>query len=222
MHLSHVKICGITRRADALFCVDAGTGALGAVFYAKSPRNVTAEQARDLFDGLPPEIARVGVFVDATAEFMLQTAREACLSTIQMHGEEPAETILAVAQAGVHVVKVLKTTGDDLLAAARAIPPKVDILVECGKGVLPGGNAAIWDWSKAAPLADFRPFAIAGGLHPENLAVAARLSRASAFDVSSGVEVSPGIKDEAAVRAFLRAADELPVASPPFSWKGSP
>ncbi|NCA83415.1 MAG: phosphoribosylanthranilate isomerase [Opitutae bacterium] len=221
MPLPFIKICGITRRPDARFCAEAGAGALGAVFYEKSPRYVSPAQARYLFEDVPAQIARVGVFVDASPGAMIATARAAALDTVQMHGEEPMESIRAVMDAGFHVVKVLDRLGDDLLAAARALPPQVGLLVECGKGVLPGGNAAIWNWSAAAALAQLRPFAIAGGLHPLNLAVAARASRASGYDVSSGVESAPGVKDEAAVRAFLRAARDLP-SEHPFSWKGSP
>ena len=222
MFLPFVKICGITRRQDALFCAEAGAGALGAVFYGKSPRHVSPAQARYLFEDLPAQIARVGVFVDASAEAMIATARAAALDTVQMHGDEPLQAIRAVLDAGFHVVKVLDRLGDELLAAARALPPQVGLLVECGKGVLPGGNAAIWNWSAAAALAEIRPFAIAGGLHPMNLAVAARSSRASGFDVSSGVESAPGAKDEAAVRAFLQAAAGLDTPPHSFSWKGAP
>ncbi len=222
MPLPHVKICGITRRSDALFCVDAGAGALGAVFYKKSPRNVSAAQARRLFDGLPPEVARVGVFVNASVDFMLMIAREAGLTTIQMHGEETVETCAALLRAGYHVIQAIKRTGQELLSAGRALPLQAGVLVECGRGALPGGNGVAWNWSAAAPLADFRPFAIAGGLNAENLAAAARDSRAAGFDASSGVELAPGVKDEAAVRAFLRAADELPPHTTPFCWKGTP
>ena len=222
MPLSFIKICGITRRPDALFCAEAGVGALGAVFYGKSPRHVSPAQARYLFEDLPAQIARVGVFVDASAEAMIATARAAALDTVQMHGEESMTTIHAVLDAGFHVVKVLDRLGDELLAAARALPPQVGLLVECGKGVLPGGNAAIWNWSAAATLAGIRPFAIAGGLHAMNLAVAARSSRAFGFDVSSGVESAPGVKDEAAVRAFLQAAADLGPPPHSFSWKGAP
>ena len=222
MFLSHVKICGITRRQDALFCADAGAGALGAVFYAKSPRNIAPADARKLFMGLPREIARVGIFVNAAVDTMIRTARIADLDTVQMHGEETIEKIEAVRRAGFHVIQAIKRTGPELLAAARALPPRVGILVECGRGALPGGNGIAWNWSKAAPLALFRAFAIAGGLNPENLVAAARDSQASAFDASSGVESAPGLKDEAAVRAFLRAARDLPVPAHPFSWKGSP
>ena len=222
MPFPFIKICGITRRPDALFCAAAGVGALGAVFYGKSPRNVSPAQARYLFEDLPAPIARVGVFVDASAAAMIATARAAALDTVQMHGEETMETIHAVMDAGFHVVKVLGRRGEDWLAAARALPPPVGLLVECGQGVLPGGNAAVWNWSAAAPLAEIRPFAIAGGLHPLNLAAAARASRASGFDVSSGVESAPGVKDEAAVRAFLQAAADLGPPPHSFSWKGAP
>lgn len=222
MFVPFAKICGITRRQDALFCADAGAGALGAVFYAKSPRNVTAAQARRMFAGLPAEIARVGVFVNAPVDTMLAIAREAGLDTIQMHGEETVAVIESVLRAGFHVVQAIKRTGPALLTAGRALPLPVGVLVECGRGALPGGNGLAWNWSAAAPLAEFRPFAIAGGLNPENLAMVARDSRASGLDTSSGVESAPGVKDEAAVRAFLRAAAELPPAPRLFSWKGTP
>ena len=222
MFLPHVKICGITRRQDAVLCANAGVGALGAVFYAKSPRNVAPAAVRKLFEGLDPQIARVGVFVNASVDTMVRTARIAALDTIQMHGEETTEKIEAVRREGFHVVQAIKRTGPELLAAARALSPKVGLLVECGRGALPGGNGLAWNWSKAAPLAQFRAFAIAGGLNPQNLAMVARDSLATGFDASSGVETAPGIKDEAAVRAFLRAARELPAGRHPFSWKGTP
>ncbi len=222
MFLPHVKICGITRKSDAVLCAEAGAGALGAVFYEKSPRNVEPAAVRQLFAGLDPRIARVGVFVNASVDVMLRTARIAAVDVIQMHGEETIETIEALVREGFRVVQAIKRTGPELLAAARALPPKVGILVECGRGALPGGNGLAWNWSKAAPLAQFRAFAIAGGLNPQNLAQVARDSLAAAFDASSGVETAPGLKDEAAVRAFLRAAQELPPRPQLFSWKGTP
>ena len=109
MFLPHVKICGLTRRSDVRFCAAAGAGALGAVFYAKSPRNVAPETARELFAGLPPEVARVGVFVNALAETMIAAARIAALDTVQMHGTETRADIESVQRAGFHVVKVLRS-----------------------------------------------------------------------------------------------------------------
>ena len=87
MFLPHVKICGITRKQDAVLCAEAGAGALGAVFYEKSPRNVEPAAVRQLFAGLDPRIARVGVFVNASVDTMLRTARIAAVDVIQMHGE---------------------------------------------------------------------------------------------------------------------------------------
>ena len=221
MFLPHLKICGITRRQDALACARAGVGALGAVFYPRSPRNVAPAQVRELFAELPQAIARVGVFVNANPETVVATAREARLDTVQLHGTETLDDVLAIHRAGLHVVKVLKHVDHKLFIAARALPAQIGILVECGVGVLPGGNAAVWNWAAAAPLAQLPPFAIAGGLTPANLAAAARDSLAAGIDVSSGVESAPGLKDEAAIRAFAQAAAELPPHPQPFCWKGT-
>ncbi len=219
MFLPFLKICGITRREDALFCAEAGAGALGVVFYPKSPRNVTGFQAQAIFKGLPRELARVGIFVNETVETMLKTARQAGLDTVQMHGEETVDKIEAILREGFHVVQAIKRTGPPLLAAARALPPQVGILVECGRGALPGGTGTVWNWSQAAPLAQVRRFAIAGGLNPQNLAQVARESRAAGFDISSGVELAPGVKDPAAVRALMQSATALRVPPRAFAWK---
>jgi phosphoribosylanthranilate isomerase len=204
--LHNLKICGITSPATARFCAEAGVGALGAIFYRKSPRYVSPAQAREIFDGLPPHVARVGVFVDLTAEEVAAVARDAQLTTVQLHGDEPGEVAQALAQTGLRVIKVLKVAGGVLLESARRFPAHIGLLVECGKGALPGGNGAAWNWSAAAALADLRPFALAGGLTPDNLAAAAAASRAAAWDLSSGVETAPGVKDHAAI---ARAAAAL-------------
>lgn len=207
--LENLKICGITNRETARFCSEAGVGALGAVFFRKSPRAVTPEAAHTMFEGLPKEVARVGVFVDMPVPELIATARQAGLDTVQFHGSEPMDDILAVQRAGFRVIKVLKVTGEKLLKAAEALPGTVGILVECGKGALPGGNGAAWSWAEAAPLAAVRPFALAGGLTPENIAEAAQLSRASAWDLSSGVETEPGKKNRLAILKTVKALSEF-------------
>ena len=199
MTITNLKICGITTRETARFCAAAGAGALGAVFFKKSPRCVTPQQARTLFEGLPSEVARVGVFVDMPSDEVTAIAHEALLDTVQLHGSESLADIAAAQQAGFHVIKVLKVTGSQLLDAASLLPATVGILVECGKGTLPGGNGAAWSWADAALLAEERPFALAGGLTPDNLAEAASLAHAVAWDISSGVETAPGIKDHAKI-----------------------
>ena len=201
--LANLKICGIMDRETARLCADLGVGALGAVFFPGSPRCVTPRQAQRMFEGLPETVARVGVFVDRPVEAVMAVAREAALDTVQLHGNEPIEACLTLRQAGFRVIKVLKTGGAELVAAARALPADVGVLVECGHGALPGGNGAAWDWRAAAPLADARAFALAGGLTPANLPEASRQSGAVAWDVSSGVELAPGIKDPAAIRQLV-------------------
>ncbi|MDR0992973.1 MAG: phosphoribosylanthranilate isomerase [Verrucomicrobiota bacterium] len=216
--LPHVKICGITRRVDAELCVRLGAGALGAVFYPPSPRAVSGAQAFRLFDGLPKRVARVGVFVDMPLAGIREFAKEAGLTTIQLHGAEPPEIAGRLLEEGWSVVKVLRTAGPALQAEAALFPEGTRFLVECGRGRLPGGNAAAWNWSLAAPLAAHHPFALAGGLSAVCLPVAAAAAKASGLDVSSAVESEPGIKESERVRAFLEAAAALPVFDTSFSW----
>lgn len=220
MIITNLKICGITTRETARFCAEAGVGALGVVFFEKSPRHVTPQQARSLFEGLPERVARVGVFVDMPTEQLITMAREATLDTLQLHGNESPATLCAVQKAGFHVIKVLKVSGEKMLSEARAVPQKAGILVECGRGSLPGGNGAVWNWADAAPLATLRPFALAGGLTPQNLREAACLSQAAAWDISSGVESAPGIKDYEAIQDLLKSAREIEEPHHLNFWKG--
>ena len=202
--LANLKICGITARETAQLCAGLGVGALGVVFFPGSPRCVTPVQARGIFKGLPPSVARVGVFVDRPADEVIAAAREAGLDTVQLHGAETAVTCRRVQQTGFRVIKVLKAGGTALVAAARALPSGVGVLVECGRGALPGGNGAVWQWQEAAPLAAERAFALAGGLTSANVLEATRRSGATAWDVSSGVERAPGVKDPAEIEALAR------------------
>ena len=198
-----LKICGLTTPEDARFCAEAGAAALGAVFFPPSPRNVTPERAAEVFADVPPDVARVGVFVDGTAAEILRAARIAGLGVAQLHGAEPPALAAELLAAGIRVLKVLR--GGELAAEAEAYPADTRFLVECGRGALPGGNGAAWDWSAARALSP-RPFALAGGLGPDNLAAAATASGAVFFDLSSSVESSPGRKDRGKVLAAVAAA----------------
>jgi len=198
-----LKICGLTDPADARLCAEAGAAALGAVFFPPSPRNVTPERAAEVFADVPPDVARVGVFVDATAADILRAARAAELGVAQLHGAETPALAAELLAAGLRVVKVLR--GGDLAAEAARFPDGTRFLVECGRGALPGGNGAAWDWSAARALAPL-PFALAGGLTPDNLVAAAAASGARFFDLSSAVESAPGRKDRDKVLAAVAAA----------------
>jgi len=200
-----IKICGLTSPTAAIACVAAGANAIGMVFHSASPRNLSLAQARAIAAGLPPGAAKVGVFVDQTADEIVHVAAHVGLDTVQLYGPPSGLSYNLFARQNLHVVQVLRSTGTDLLAQARALPPTVGLLVECGRGTLPGGNGVTWNWADAAILRECRPFAVAGGLDASNVAQAIAASGASAVDVSSGVEASPGAKDLDKVAAFVAA-----------------
>jgi phosphoribosylanthranilate isomerase len=190
-----IKLCGQTRPDEAAACAEAGADAVGVIFHAASPRHVEPARAREIVRALPPGFPVVGVFADTPAESVAHIAAEAGLSIVQLHGTETSDAIAFLQARGLRVIKVLKSRGADLLREARALPPQCGILVEAGKGPLPGGNATAWNWAEAAPLANERPFALAGGLTPMNVEQAILAAHPSAVDLSSGVEDSPGRKN---------------------------
>jgi len=199
-----VKICGLTRVDEAVACAQAGARAVGCVFYARSPRCVAAATAREIRCVLPPEVACVGVFVDEPFEGIMAMAAHTGLTAVQLHGSESPEVVQLLRRAGLFVIKALfadRTPGLDEASQYSASA----YLVECGRGVLPGGNAQHWDWGRVGPFAERCPLILAGGLTPENAAQAVRAALPDAVDVSSGVEAGPGRKDIRKVEQFIAA-----------------
>lgn len=200
-----IKICGLTTPAAAVACAAAGADSLGMVFHPSSPRNLTPAQARAIAAALPSSVAKVGVFVNQDADEILRIAALVGLNTVQLHGAPARQSSELFRRHGLHVVHMLCGASNYLLTQARSIPPMVGVLVECGRGALPGGNGTPWNWGEAVVLREIRPFAVAGGLDPANVAQALAASGASGVDVSSGVEAAPGIKDPGKVTAFVAA-----------------
>lgn len=203
-----VKVCGLTTAEQARACAEAGADAIGFVFHAASPRNVTPEQARGMVETLPRRIVPVGVFVAQTGAEIAAIARTAGLRTVQLHGPvmpDPAP----LRAARLRIVRVLFD-----LARPDPLPDADAFLLECGRGALPGGNGQAWDWSAAAALVATlpRPCGLAGGLAAGNVAGALRASGAVAADASSSVERTPGRKDLAEVRRFVEAVHGLGIA----------
>ena len=199
-----VKVCGLTRADEAVACARAGVHAVGCVFYAKSPRCVTAAAARAIRRALPPEVSCVGVFVDEPFEGVMATASQAGLTAVQLHGNEPPVVVERLRREGLFVIKALFADRSPGLDAALNYSASA-YLVECGQGVLPGGNAHAWEWGRAAALGERHPLILAGGLTPENAAQALRAALPDAVDVSSGVEAGPGRKDIRKVEQFIAA-----------------
>ncbi|MEW6414123.1 MAG: phosphoribosylanthranilate isomerase [Pseudomonadota bacterium] len=200
-----VKICGITRIADLHAACAAGADALGFVFYDKSPRHVDAVAAAALLRELPPFVQSVGLFVDADPEFIQAVLRVAPLDLLQFHGDErPADCV----RHGRPYLKAIRVAaGTDLLKCAADFDTAQGLLLDaCVPGV-PGGTGERFDWTLIPPGLP-RPVVLSGGLTPENVAEAVRTVRPWAVDVSSGVEVSKGIKDAQKIAQFIANAKE--------------
>jgi phosphoribosylanthranilate isomerase len=194
-----VKICGITRAADADAAVELGAGAIGFVFWPGSPRFIDPYRARAIARSLPPFVTPVGVFVNQPAEYVNGVASLIRLGAVQLHGDEDRAFL---AQVACPVVKALSAAG---IASAADWPAPVMILVDAHDPVRRGGTGAVADWTQAAALARQRRVMLAGGLTPENIADAVAQVRPFGVDVSSGVESAPGIKDRGRMKALFDA-----------------
>jgi phosphoribosylanthranilate isomerase len=197
------KICGITRVEDALAAAAAGADAIGLVFYAKSPRAVSVEQARQIIAALPPFVTTVGLFVDAGRDELRQILAQVPLDLLQFHGDESAEQCEGHGRPYIKALRV--RGGDDVAAQVARYPGAVGVLLDTFVEGVPGGTGLAFDWS-LVPAGLAKPVILAGGLTPENVAAAIARVCPYAVDVSGGVESAKGIKDADKVRAFIRAA----------------
>ena len=207
-----VKICGLRDRVGLDAAVAAGAEFIGLNFFPPSPRFVSPEQAGALIAGLPATgPVPVGLFVDASDETIAATLAAAPLRMLQLHGSETPERAAAIrTRFGLPVMKVLGVASVDDLGPVAAFAPVVDRFLFDAKpppgGPLPGGNAQPFEWRLLAGRAVPRPWLLAGGLTPANVAEAVATAGAPGVDVSSGVERSRGVKDAALIRAFIAAA----------------
>ena len=209
--MAQVKICGITRPADLSAVAEAGARYAGFVFFPRSPRNLSVGDAAALAAEAPPGVARVGLFVspdDAALDAVLDRVP---LDIIQLHGSEtPARVAEVKARTGLPVMKAVGISVPLDLDALWDYGLVADLLLVDAKAppdaALPGGNGLSFDWRLLAGRRLLKPWMLAGGLTPANVAEAVRLTGASVVDVSSGVEAAPGQKDPALIRDFVMAA----------------
>jgi len=199
-----VKICGVTTPDDAAFASDAGAGAIGVNLWPGSKRFVGDEaRAADVLAAVGPGVLKIGVFVNAPASEVLAVADRLGLDRVQLHGDERAADYTAISGPRlVRAVRVSAPASFDDAAPWHASLFLYDALVSGYGG---GGVVAPWALIDAHAR---RPFLLAGGLSPENVAAAVRATRPDGVDVASGVERAPGRKDPARMLAFIRAARE--------------
>jgi phosphoribosylanthranilate isomerase len=195
------KICGITRIEDALSAAEAGADAIGLVFYAKSPRAVSVQQARAIIAALPPFVTTVGLFVDADRQELDEILAAVPLDLLQFHGDESPAFCEALQRPYIKALRV--KPGDDLVARVAAYGQASGVLLDTYVPGIPGGTGEAFDWS-LVPQGLSKPIILAGGLVAENVAAAIRQVRPYAVDVSGGVEARKGIKDAEKIRAFMR------------------
>jgi phosphoribosylanthranilate isomerase len=213
-----IKICGITRAPDAAAVVSAGADAIGLNFYPKSRRYLRIVDAQNLLSTISIPVTKVGVFVDAAVNEILDTARKLKLEWIQLHGKEPAD-LLSQIPPTLSIVSVYRCD-------ARGLSPLADYLASCDRfgrgpdavlidaqadGDEYGGTGRVADWERIArdrEMVGNVPLILAGGLAPDNVADAIATVRPQGVDVASGVETQPGYKDTTLVQGFIAAARE--------------
>lgn len=199
---TRIKICGITSAEHALVAAACGADAIGLVFYAKSPRCVSAQQAAEIVAALPPFISVVGLFVNELPTEIERILSTVAIDVLQFHGDESVAFCKQFARPWIKALRVKPDT--DISAACREFEGSRGILLDAWLEGVPGGTGKTFDWQLAADTLP-APIVLAGGLNENNIAAAIAAVHPAAVDVSGGVESGPGIKDADKIRRFIAA-----------------
>jgi phosphoribosylanthranilate isomerase len=200
-----IKICGITNLADGQFAISHGADYLGFIFYEKSPRYIEPEFLKRWIGNLQ-KVDKVGVFVNKSIDEIIEVVKDCSLDVVQLHGGESDDDIDRLRDFGIEVWRAfgLKCVVD----VEKAATCKADkVLIDSISSSEHGGTGKVCDWKLAAQLASRRDVMLAGGLNPDNVVKAIEAVKPFGIDVSSGVELKPGIKDLAKLENFLRLGD---------------
>lgn len=207
------KICGLSTPETVDAAVEAGAGFVGFVTFPRSPRHIESlDLLKSLGARVPRSVTRVGLFVDADDALIDARLATGAIDMLQLHGAEAPERLAELkARTGKPVIKAIKVAvPEDVERGIAAYAGVADrLMFDAADGTLPGGNAKAFDWTFLSGRAVPRPWFLAGGLNPGNVAEAVRVTSARAVDVSSGVEVTRGVKSTELIRAFLGAVRVL-------------
>ena len=205
MPRTRVKICGITRVADAGTVIAHGADALGLVFYPDSPRYVALEQARAIADAVTPLVTVVGLFVNPSPGTVKAVLDTIPLGLLQFHGAEVNDHCK---QFGLPFIKSIAVRDDvDVLSCMQGYPDASGFILDAWQPQTHGGGGKIFDWDRV-PDSPPAPVILAGGLTPDNVSLAIRSTRPYAVDVSSGVESAKGIKSAEKIAAFMKGVEQ--------------
>lgn len=211
-----VKICGLSTPETLLAALEAGADMIGLVLYPRSPRNVTVEEAAVLAEIVRGRMRIVALLVDPDDRLLDEVAAKVRPGLLQLHGAESPERVAEIVlRTGIPAMKAVKVETADDAAVARRYRGVAELILfdaKAPKGVaerLPGGNGIAFDWRALEAERGLGPFMLSGGLNPENVAEAIRLTGAQMVDVSSGVERAPGVKDVELIRRFVEAAKSV-------------
>jgi phosphoribosylanthranilate isomerase len=204
--MAQVKICGLSEPVTLQAALDLGAAMVGLVFYAKSPRNVSLETAARLATQARGKAKIVALVVDADDEFLLRLVESVRPDFIQVQGSETPHRVAAIhALTKTAIIKVIKVEKASDVGSAKIFTAELFLYeAKAPKDLLPGGNGLVFDWTLLKSVEP--PFMLAGGLNPDNVGDAIRMTKASIVDVSSGVESSPGVKDVGLIAKFIEAA----------------
>jgi phosphoribosylanthranilate isomerase len=203
-----VKICGIATPEALAAAVSAGASHVGFVHFAKSPRHLSLDEAAMLRQHLPAHVKAVLLVVNPAPELLAEAVRTIAPDVVQFHGAETPDALARFrAATGVEAWRAIPVRDAASLAEAARFRGAADrVLLDAPAAALPGGNGTAFDWSLLAGWQAPLAWGLAGGLTPENVAEAIRLTGAPLVDTSSGVERAPGIKDVDKIAAFCKAA----------------
>lgn len=197
--LTKIKICGFTNAQNAKSAATLGIDAIGLVFYEQSPRNVSAQQAREIINCLPPFINKVGLFVNSTQEYIENILTHVAIDTLQFHGSETAQDCEKYNLPYIKAIAMDESV--NLTQKQDEYQSSSGLLLDTPSKYF-GGTGKSFDWSLVQKIE--KPLILAGGLHPENVAQAIEMVQPYAVDVSSGVESTKGIKDLVKIKDFLQ------------------
>lgn len=200
MFYTRVKICGITRTQDALLAAKLGADAIGLVFYPQSPRCISVQQAQEILAEIPAFVTTVGLFVNPDSQALRQILDHVSLDLLQFQGQESADFCRQFNKPYVKAIHM--QTGVDLNKLIVPYQKARAILLDTYHPQQAGGTSIRFDWQLIPKNLD-KPIILAGGLNPANVSEAIRTVRPYGLDVSSGVEINPGIKDPEKIRNFI-------------------